>query len=171
MKLERLRVALVFAAGAATGFAGCAKSNEAGPAVAVDPVSLYAQMCARCHGPDGRGDPEMKKVIPGIRDFSSPAFRSMGPEQMEAVIMTGKNQMPGFGAALSRPKIQHLAGYARKLGEIAAAGGTPPSAAPAAGGTPVGEAVPAGSGAPAGAAPAAGPSNGAAVPAGSGAPK
>jgi mono/diheme cytochrome c family protein len=164
MKLERLGLGLVLAAGLA-GFAGCAKSNEAGPAVAVDPVSLYAQMCARCHGPDGRGDPEMKKVIPGIRDFSSPAFRSMGPEQMEAVIMTGKNQMPGFGAALSRPKIQHLAGYARKLGEIAAAGGTAPGAPPAAGGTPAGEAAPAGT------APAGVPSNGAAAPAGSGAPK
>ncbi|HEY0711607.1 MAG TPA: cytochrome c [Polyangia bacterium] len=135
-----LKLALGFFT-AALGAAGCAKSNEAGPAVAVDPVSLYAQMCARCHGADGRGDPEMKKVIPGIRDFSEPMFRAMSPEQMESVIMAGKNQMPGFGAALSRPKSQHLAGYARKLGEAAAAGGSP-AAAP--GSTPAPAAPPGG---------------------------
>lgn len=103
------------------GAAGCYSSNEAGPAHAVDVEALYAQMCARCHGPDGRGDAEMKKTIPGIRDFSEPAFRALGSESIEAVIMSGRNQMPGFGAALTRPKIQHLGGYARKLGEKAAA--------------------------------------------------
>jgi hypothetical protein len=77
-------------------------------------------------------------------------FRAMGPEQVEAVIMTGKNQMPGFGAALSRPKLQHLGGYVRKLGEIAAAGGAPPGAVPAgaAGTPPTGAAPAAGAGAP-----------------------
>ena len=33
--------------------------------------------------------------------------------------MAGRNQMPGFGAALSRPKIQHLGGYVRRLGDAA----------------------------------------------------
>ncbi len=31
--------------------------------------------------------------------------------------MAGRNLMPGFGAALSRPKIQHLGGYVRRLGD------------------------------------------------------
>jgi mono/diheme cytochrome c family protein len=120
--------------------AGCyGKSNEAGPAVAVDVEALYAQMCARCHGPDGRGDPEMKKTIPGIRDFSDPAFRARGSEDVEAVIMTGRNQMPGFGGALTRPKIQHLGGYVRRLGDLAAAGAAPAATgatAPGAGAAP-----------------------------------
>ncbi len=111
---------------AAFGLAGCGKSNEAGPPVAVDVEALYAQMCAKCHGPDGRGDAEMKKTIPGIRDFSEATFRVKQPEELEAVIMTGRNQMPGFGAALTRPKIQHLAGYTKRLGQRAAAGGAPP---------------------------------------------
>ena len=38
---------------------------------------------------------------------------------MEAVIMGGRNLMPGFGGALSRPKIQHLGGYVRRLGMAA----------------------------------------------------
>ena len=124
--------------------AGCSNASEAGPRMAVDPAVLYGQMCARCHGADGRGDKEMMKTIPGIRDFSVPEFRAANPEAIEQVIMAGKNQMPGFGASLSRPKIQHLAGYARRLGEAAARQGSP---APAGG-------IPAPAAAPGGAAPA-----------------
>jgi mono/diheme cytochrome c family protein len=114
---------LVLAA-AGLGLGGCyGKSNDAGPATEVDVQALYAQMCARCHGADGRGDAEMKKTIPGIQDFSLPTFRGKAPEEIEAVIMSGRNQMPGFGAALTRPKIQHLGGYARHLGEVAARAG------------------------------------------------
>jgi mono/diheme cytochrome c family protein len=102
--------------------AGCTGPNQAGPAVPVDPVAMYGQMCARCHGADGRGDAEMKKTIPTIRDFGDPQFRAMAPEQIEQVIMAGRNQMPGFGVSLSRPKIQHLGGYARQLGDLASRG-------------------------------------------------
>ena len=125
-------LALTFTALAATG-SGCGSPSDAGPRSAVDPTVLYSQMCARCHGADGRGDPEMMKTVPGIRDFSSPQFLATNSESLEQVIMVGRNQMPGFGASLSRPKIQHLAGYARRLGEAAAAARGPGQAAPAAG--------------------------------------
>ena len=36
--------------------AGCTTGDDAGPAVAVEPAVIYARMCARCHGSDGRGD-------------------------------------------------------------------------------------------------------------------
>ena len=111
--------------------AACESASEAGPRLAVDPAVLYGQMCARCHGADGRGDKEMMKTIPGIRDFAAPQFREASPESIEQVIMAGKNQMPGFGASLSRPKIQHLAGYVRRLGDAAAGQGAPaPAGAP-----------------------------------------
>jgi mono/diheme cytochrome c family protein len=112
---------ILLLAGGLGSMSGCyGKSNDAGPAVEVDAQALYTQMCARCHGPDGRGDAEMKKTIPTIQDFALPAFRAKAPEEIEAVIMTGRNQMPGFGAALTRPKIQHLGGYVRRLGDLAA---------------------------------------------------
>jgi mono/diheme cytochrome c family protein len=110
---------LVVGALGGLGF-GCSSSNEAGPAVEVDVQALYTQMCARCHGNDGRGDVEMKKTLPTIQDFALPAFRAKAPEEVEAVIMTGRNQMPAFGGALTRPKIQHLGGYVRRLGDLAA---------------------------------------------------
>jgi mono/diheme cytochrome c family protein len=122
---------LVTLAGLGSALGGCGSPSDAGPRAAVDPAVLYSQMCARCHGADGRGDQEMMKTIPGIRDFSSPQFLVMPPESIEQVIMAGRNQMPGFGASLSRPKIQHLGGYTRRLGEIAA--GKRPAAAPGSG--------------------------------------
>ena len=96
--------------------AGCT-TTDAGPAVPVDPGVIYAQMCARCHGIDGHGDPQLKQTMPAIRDFSDPEFKARAKnEEMEQVIMAEKNQMPGFGGTLSLPKIQALTGHVRKLG-------------------------------------------------------
>ena len=96
--------------------AGCT-TNDAGPAIPVDPAVIYAQMCARCHGIDGHGDPQLKQTMPNMRDFSDPELRSrVKNDDIEQVIMAGKNQMPGFGGALSPPKIQALTGHVRRLG-------------------------------------------------------
>ena len=100
--------------GAALSGAGC--SNDAGPAVPVDPAVMYAQNCARCHGANGRGDPELKKTLP-VRDFSDPVFLAKAQtDDLVRTIMAGKGQMPAFGASLSLPKIQSLSGYVRRLG-------------------------------------------------------
>jgi mono/diheme cytochrome c family protein len=104
-----LLVAAVLAAGCTT--------TDAGPALPVEPATIYSQMCARCHGADGHGDPQIKQTMPALRDFSDPELKSRARnEDLEQVIMAGKNQMPGFGATLSMPKIQALSGYVRKLG-------------------------------------------------------
>jgi mono/diheme cytochrome c family protein len=105
--------------------AACSSSNEAGPAHPVDPVALYGQMCARCHGMDGRGDAEMRKTMPKLRDFADPELRLRTVEEIEGVIMAGRDLMPGFGASLSRPKIQHLGGFVRRLALAANPTGEP----------------------------------------------
>ena len=95
---------------------GCDQTSYAGPPIDVDPVALYATNCARCHGLDGKGDPELKKTMP-VRDFSDPVFRARATnEEIEKVIMGGRNQMPAFGTNLSLPKIQSLTGHVRRLG-------------------------------------------------------
>jgi mono/diheme cytochrome c family protein len=105
---------VVFAAGAALAAQGC--SNDAGPAVPVDPAVMYAQNCARCHGVDGRGDAEIKKTLP-VRDFSDPMFLAKAQtDEIARTIMAGKGQMPAFGASLSLPKIQSLSGFVQRLG-------------------------------------------------------
>jgi mono/diheme cytochrome c family protein len=99
------------------GLVGCnTPGDDPGPPIPVDPAALYAQMCARCHGSDGRGDPEIKKTLP-VRDFSDPKFQTQVPtDQIIQTIMAGKNQMPAFGGMLSVPKTQAMAGYVRRLG-------------------------------------------------------
>jgi mono/diheme cytochrome c family protein len=105
--------------GGALSLWAAACSNDAGPAVPVDPAVMYAQNCARCHGANGRGDPELKKTLP-VRDFSDPVFLAKAQtDDLVRTIMAGKGQMPAFGASLSLPKIQSLSGYVRRLGRTA----------------------------------------------------
>lgn len=120
-----LRTVGLFLSLAAAGapLAACqTPGHDPGPPIPVDQAALYAQMCARCHGLDGRGDPEMKKTMP-VRDFSDPRFLAEADSAaIGRVIMAGRNQMPAFGTMLSAPKIQALSGYVRRLGQSAAAG-------------------------------------------------
>ena len=110
---------LVVAVGGAWGCTSA--GDDPGPAVPVQPAGIYAQMCVRCHGPEGHGDPEIKKTLPNVRDFADPAFQATATyEDIGRVIMTGKGQMPAFGAALSPPKIQALSGYVKRLGKTTA---------------------------------------------------
>jgi len=93
-------------------FSGC--KNDAGPITEIDPERIYNQMCARCHGVDGRGDPEVAKSIP-VKDLTSAEVQGKPTEVLERIIMGGQNQMPPFGEALSQRKIQAVVGQLRKL--------------------------------------------------------
>jgi len=90
--------------------------QEAGPISAVSPVELYDQMCIRCHGANGKGDPTIAQTMP-VKDLTSPEVKEIGAERLGQIIMAGQNQMPAFGNALTPRKIQALVGYILKLGE------------------------------------------------------
>ena len=62
---------------------GCTTGDDPGPAVPVDPAVIYAQMCARCHGVDGRGDPEIRKTLPTVRDFHDPEFQARADQRRD----------------------------------------------------------------------------------------
>jgi mono/diheme cytochrome c family protein len=111
-------LAVALAAFVLGAVAGCTSpGDDPGLPVAVDPALIYAQMCARCHGADGRGDPQIKQQLP-VRDFSDPSFQARASnDEIARIIMTGKGQMPSFGGMLSQPKIQSLSGYVHRLGK------------------------------------------------------
>jgi mono/diheme cytochrome c family protein len=117
---------LVCPIGLLSAVAGCSTpGDDPGPPLPVDPAAIYAQMCARCHGVDGRGDAELKKTMP-VRDFSDPGFQARTSfDDIARTIMAGKNQMPAFGALLSVPKIQALSGFVKRLGRVPPAAGRP----------------------------------------------
>lgn len=119
------------AAGATALFLfGCDETHVAGLAVAIDPAALYTQNCSRCHGGDGKGDPELKKIMP-VRDLTDPTFVARASnEEIERMIMGGRNQMPAFGGSLSLPKIQSVTGYVRRLGRGQGQAARPPSEGP-----------------------------------------
>ena len=119
-KTTRGAVAVAVAAILTVG-AGCTSpGDDPGMAVPVDPAVIYTQMCARCHGADGRGDPQIRQQLP-VRDFSDPVFQARASnDDVARVIMAGKGQMPSFGGMLSQPKIQSLSGYVRRLGKTRA---------------------------------------------------
>ena len=106
---------------AGAGSFGCSTpGDDPGPALPVEPAALYAQMCARCHGADGRGDSELKKTMP-VKDFSVPVFQARASyDSIASIIMAGKNQMPAFGGLQSAPKIQAIAGYVKRVGRSGA---------------------------------------------------
>jgi mono/diheme cytochrome c family protein len=117
MRDTRGVLGLAFVALAAVASPACSTNDDVGIAMPVDPAVMYAQNCARCHGANGRGDPEIKKTLP-VRDFSDPEFQARAQtDDLVRVIMAGKGQMPAFGASLSLPKIQSLSGYVRRLGK------------------------------------------------------
>jgi cytochrome c oxidase cbb3-type subunit 3 len=126
MRRFTLLAALTFAAGAGA-IAGCSTGDDPGPAIAVEPSVIYARNCARCHGLDGRGDPEIKKTMPNVRDFHDREFLARAnTDSIVNVVMAGKGQMPAFARSLSMPKMQSLSGYVRRLGTSNA----PPGGAP-----------------------------------------
>ena len=124
---------VVATAAAALALSSCTTpGDDPGPALPVDPGAIYAQMCARCHGVDGRGDPELKKTLP-VRNFADPEFQARAAastEELQRTIMAGRGQMPAFGGILSAPKIQSLSGYVRRLGRAPASPAAPSSPPP-----------------------------------------
>ena len=100
--------------------AGCSDPTER----PLDGAVLYRQHCARCHGPDGRGVPE----VPGVRDLTD--ARVMGNlrnDQIKMAIRMGKPpRMPAFGDRFTDAALEVLVAYVRSL----AGEGTAPSEAP-----------------------------------------
>jgi len=42
---------------------------------AADAKALYEQQCAKCHGPDGKGDTKMGKKM-GAKDYTNPKVQA-----------------------------------------------------------------------------------------------
>jgi mono/diheme cytochrome c family protein len=85
----------------------------------VDMVTLgdetFANVCARCHGQDGKGGVVATNGI-RPRDLTDPAWQgSLGDGQIEAIIRTGRGAMPAFQPALSNARIRSVVTKVRRL--------------------------------------------------------
>jgi len=100
----------LLAAGALLGCHHAASDGDA--AVDEDAERIFANVCARCHGADGKGG-----IAAGAanapRNFCDSAFQaSRTDEDLKQVIQKGKGAMPAFGTLFSD---SDLTGLVRKL--------------------------------------------------------
>src|SRR5678815_5072629 len=85
---------------------------------AADAKATYDKQCAKCHGPDGKGQTKMGKQA-GARDYTDPqvqaeiddakAFKSIKEGQK----VNGKEAMKPFGDKLSDDEIKALIAHIR----------------------------------------------------------
>lgn len=80
---------------------------------------LYTRHCARCHGPDGRGDTAQGKVF-NAPDFTNPDWwkknaSTTTSKQLRVAVSKGKAGMPAFGKKLTRADIDLLVDRVRKF--------------------------------------------------------
>jgi cytochrome c6 len=89
-------------------------------ASAADVKETWAKNCAKCHGPDGKGETKMGKKL-DIKDFTDAKYQaSLKEEAMLKAIKEGvkdgeKTRMKGFGDTLSPDEMKALVEYVRKF--------------------------------------------------------
>ncbi len=77
----------------------------------------FRDVCAKCHGQDGRGGVPITDGGPPPRDFTDRAWQSSRTDaELAAVIAAGKPPMPAFSALLSPPQIDAVVAKIRRIG-------------------------------------------------------
>jgi mono/diheme cytochrome c family protein len=96
------------AAGSAATEAGDAHKGRA----------VYERTCTACHGPQGRGDSQIgKMLVPPAPDLTSLAIRKKSDAEMLQVLANGKppSAMPAFKGQLSEQEMRDTIAYLRTL--------------------------------------------------------
>jgi mono/diheme cytochrome c family protein len=98
-----------------------------------DGATVYATLCATCHGPDGRPPAAMVARL-GVRDLTAPELRARiaasGAGLVEQQVRHGSQNklMPAFEGAISDAQIRAVAAYVASTGFTG--GGAGSAAAP-----------------------------------------
>ena len=87
-------------------------------ASAADAKAIYEKDCAKCHGPDGKGDTKMGKKA-GAKDYTDPKVQeAMKDGEMAKAIKEGIKdgdtvKMKAFADTLSDDEVKALVAYVR----------------------------------------------------------
>ena len=75
---------------------------------------IYAQKCAGCHGPDGKGNAKMAETLKvKIPELAAAAAKT--DSELLKIISEGKKPMPSFGKSLKKDELDAVAHYAKGL--------------------------------------------------------
>jgi mono/diheme cytochrome c family protein len=77
----------------------------------------FGAICAKCHGPEGKGGLPATPGGPMPRDLSDPTWQaSMTDAQLKTAIQNGKQPiMPAFATVLTQQQIDAVVGKVRRL--------------------------------------------------------
>lgn len=110
-----LSLSFSFLFGPANRAAAGQRSSAAKRAKAVN--ELYNRNCARCHGPDGRGQTQLGQVF-NTPDFTDAAWwrgRDTSSKTLRRSVARGKAGMPAFANKLTQREIGLLVDRMRKF--------------------------------------------------------
>lgn len=83
-----------------------------------DGEATFRDVCARCHGAEGKGGVPVTAGGTAPRDLTDATWQtSVSDAQIETVIRTGKPPMPAFHAVLTSEQIKAVAAKVRRLGK------------------------------------------------------
>lgn len=111
--LRRWSRARLLLAAALLDLWGCARGAESPPEAA----ELYRGHCARCHGPDGKGDRRSIGLNPNLDLTAAPNVQRGNRAQIRQRIADGYGPMPAFSTKLDARQIELLTTYAIELAE------------------------------------------------------
>jgi len=87
---------------------------------AADAKTNWTNNCAQCHGPTGKGDTKMGRMV-GAMDLTDPKKQAAFTDAQAAaaikngVKQNGKTTMKAFGGKLSDDEVKALISYVRSL--------------------------------------------------------
>ena len=90
--------------------AGCREPSPDAPS-----EELYAYYCLRCHGPDGRGTPELLEQNPKNDLSGSEMIETRDRVKIRDRIENGYGPMPGLGDKVQPRVIDKLSDYTLEL--------------------------------------------------------
>jgi mono/diheme cytochrome c family protein len=77
--------------------------------------ATFKAKCASCHGPDGKGETSMGKMMKA-GDFASDEVQKMSDADLTDAISKGKGKMPAY-KTLTPEQVKDLVGYVRAFGK------------------------------------------------------
>ncbi|HET6675313.1 MAG TPA: cytochrome c [Nitrospiraceae bacterium] len=79
---------------------------------------IFQSKCVSCHGPEGKGDGPVGKVLkPPAGNFSSPESKKKSPDELQKIIEDGvpKTSMVAWKKQLNETEIQDVLAYVLTL--------------------------------------------------------
>jgi len=92
----------------------------AGSLSAADAKANWDKQCAKCHGPDGKGQTTMGKKLK-VKDYTDPEFqKKLKDDEAVKIITEGKKDgdkvlMKAYKTELSEPEVKDLVVFVRKF--------------------------------------------------------